>query len=126
GIWGLGIIQESRLREGLPVTASWKLVSRKSGPILNPWTLLPFLARAPMIPIAIEVLPTPLCVPPITIRGVFRLDRLHMFVRMSRQILLHSDIVDRFCPLFRAFFFQAEDGIRGATVTGVQTCALPI
>src|SRR6266542_1548065 len=27
-------------------------------------------------------------------------------------------------PLF--FFFQAEDGIRDATVTGVQTCALPI
>src|SRR5438309_11228868 len=24
------------------------------------------------------------------------------------------------------FFFQAEDGIRGGTVTGVQTCALPI
>src|SRR5438128_12328104 len=24
------------------------------------------------------------------------------------------------------FFFQAEAGIRGATVTGVQTCALPI
>src|SRR6266542_2437834 len=24
------------------------------------------------------------------------------------------------------FFFQAEDGIRLATVTGVQTCALPI
>src|SRR5207245_6638375 len=28
------------------------------------------------------------------------------------------------CLLF--FFFQAEDGIRDATVTGVQTCALPI
>src|SRR5437867_8915520 len=27
--------------------------------------------------------------------------------------------------LFR-FFFQAEDGIRDRTVTGVQTCALPI
>src|SRR5207245_5666079 len=27
-------------------------------------------------------------------------------------------------PIF--FFFQAEDGIRDATVTGVQTCALPI
>src|SRR5690554_5244038 len=27
---------------------------------------------------------------------------------------------------FRAFFFQAEDGIRDADVTGVQTCALPI
>src|SRR5207245_3138690 len=24
------------------------------------------------------------------------------------------------------FFFRADDGIRGATVTGVQTCALPI
>src|SRR5207245_4654966 len=28
------------------------------------------------------------------------------------------------CRIF--FFFQAEDGIRDATVTGVQTCALPI
>src|SRR5207245_3824837 len=27
---------------------------------------------------------------------------------------------------FFVFFFQAEDGIRDATVTGVQTCALPI
>src|SRR5438093_2935744 len=26
----------------------------------------------------------------------------------------------------RFFFFQAEDGIRGWSVTGVQTCALPI
>src|SRR6476620_2053853 len=26
----------------------------------------------------------------------------------------------------RLFFFQAEDGIRGMGVTGVQTCALPI
>src|SRR2546430_13330044 len=30
----------------------------------------------------------------------------------------------RSCCLF--FFFQAEDGIRDLTVTGVQTCALPI
>src|SRR5256886_5562802 len=29
-----------------------------------------------------------------------------------------------FCVSF--FFFQAEDGIRDLTVTGVQTCALPI
>src|SRR5438270_7332645 len=27
---------------------------------------------------------------------------------------------------FHVFFFQAEDGIRDLTVTGVQTCALPI
>src|SRR5882762_957630 len=28
--------------------------------------------------------------------------------------------------LFFFFFFQAEDGIRDSSVTGVQTCALPI
>src|SRR2546430_11939129 len=28
--------------------------------------------------------------------------------------------------IFVCFFFQAEDGIRDLTVTGVQTCALPI
>src|SRR5688572_32303062 len=28
--------------------------------------------------------------------------------------------------LLYCFFFQAEDGIRDLTVTGVQTCALPI
>src|SRR2546430_5630745 len=30
------------------------------------------------------------------------------------------------CCIFFFFFFQAEDGIRVLTVTGVQTCALPI
>src|SRR5437762_10768827 len=28
--------------------------------------------------------------------------------------------------MFECFFFQAEDGIRDTSVTGVQTCALPI
>src|SRR6266567_9003555 len=32
----------------------------------------------------------------------------------------------RYCLMFVFFFFQAEDGIRDLTVTGVQTCALPI
>src|SRR2546430_7438037 len=32
---------------------------------------------------------------------------------------------NRYVVLF-FFFFQAEDGIRDLTVTGVQTCALPI
>src|SRR2546430_16956133 len=31
-----------------------------------------------------------------------------------------------FISIFFFFFFQAEDGIRDLTVTGVQTCALPI
>src|SRR5260370_8676999 len=30
------------------------------------------------------------------------------------------------CSFFFFFFFQAEDGIRDSSVTGVQTCALPI
>src|SRR6266478_636219 len=33
-------------------------------------------------------------------------------------------IMDEIAEVF--FFFQAEDGIRDLTVTGVQTCALPI
>src|SRR5215475_15083730 len=35
----------------------------------------------------------------------------------------HLIVVARCCSFF---FFQAEDGIRGFHVTGVQTCALPI
>src|SRR2546430_12741860 len=35
-----------------------------------------------------------------------------------------SQLLIRYCLL--CFFFQAEDGIRDLTVTGVQTCALPI
>src|SRR5437867_10051020 len=36
---------------------------------------------------------------------------------------MNSKISTVFCCFF---FFQAEDGIRDRTVTGVQTCALPI
>src|SRR2546430_6695242 len=39
-------------------------------------------------------------------------------------LLLLFFIYLMFCLFF--FFFQAEDGIRDLTVTGVQTCALPI
>src|SRR2546430_7581360 len=38
--------------------------------------------------------------------------------------LIISVSLDASCIFF--FFFQAEDGIRDLTVTGVQTCALPI
>src|SRR5438093_13602959 len=34
--------------------------------------------------------------------------------------------MDSFLLFFFFFFFQAEDGIRDWSVTGVQTCALPI
>src|SRR5207237_5963977 len=36
----------------------------------------------------------------------------------------HSALCTFGCSFF--FFFQAEDGIRDSSVTGVQTCALPI
>src|SRR6267378_1660498 len=47
-----------------------------------------------------------------------RADRLHLGSR------LHSAACAYAAVFF--FFFQAEDGIRGLYVTGVQTCALPI
>src|SRR2546430_17116457 len=40
----------------------------------------------------------------------------------SLQLIKHLQLIC--CRFF--FFFQAEDGIRDLTVTGVQTCALPI
>src|SRR2546430_12695148 len=40
----------------------------------------------------------------------------HALLNYDRKIALKSGV----------FFFQAEDGIRVLTVTGVQTCALPI
>src|SRR2546430_5350676 len=44
-----------------------------------------------------------------------------MYVDWNRCCELVSNLVT-----FFFFFFQAEDGIRDLTVTGVQTCALPI
>src|SRR5260370_3937355 len=38
---------------------------------------------------------------------------------------LNTDSQNEASPIF-FFFFQAEDGIRDSSVTGVQTCALPI
>src|SRR5689334_15074127 len=36
------------------------------------------------------------------------------------------ETMDAEFPTLQLFFFHAEDGIRDGTVTGVQTCALPI
>src|SRR5438270_11534140 len=37
-----------------------------------------------------------------------------------------SELIPACLASWNLFFFQAEDGIRDLTVTGVQTCALPI
>src|SRR5438270_6592790 len=38
----------------------------------------------------------------------------------------HMFVCECYLSFIFFFFFQAEDGIRDLTVTGVQTCALPI
>src|SRR5260370_5830884 len=45
---------------------------------------------------------------------------------MACRELLRSATRSRWKLLSSFFFFQAEDGIRDSSVTGVQTCALPI
>src|SRR2546430_9162332 len=46
--------------------------------------------------------------------------------RGTRQLDVPSIKPLHALTLYSVFFFQAEDGIRDLTVTGVQTCALPI
>ena len=45
---------------------------------------------------------------------------------MCLSIPYSSSLLPFFFLFFFCFFFQAEDGIRDTSVTGVQTCALPI
>src|SRR5256886_3550796 len=46
---------------------------------------------------------------------------------LSRKLNNFSNFIRiAICWCVYFFFFQAEDGIRDLTVTGVQTCALPI
>src|SRR5437762_4276406 len=49
-------------------------------------------------------------------------------VEANAGILVDKTVLDqgKFFLVFFFFFFQAEDGIRDTSVTGVQTCALPI
>src|SRR2546430_5751511 len=47
-----------------------------------------------------------------------------LFDRIAQELVLMCEVRVFGCECF--FFFQAEDGIRDLTVTGVQTCALPI
>src|SRR2546430_2340452 len=53
----------------------------------------------------------------------------HGRMRACLEVKAHEDTpiyTDEVRDLKFFFFFQAEDGIRDLTVTGVQTCALPI
>ena len=48
------------------------------------------------------------------------------YVRQISMIIYITELLAYVYDLFFFFFFQAEDGIRDWSVTGVQTCALPI
>src|SRR6516164_7366910 len=51
-----------------------------------------------------------------------------MMPSVSPTVALYARMTKQRSPVAPVvfFFFQAEDGIRDGTVTGVQTCALPI
>src|SRR5256886_4487522 len=55
-----------------------------------------------------------------------RIDDLNVTIGGSTRIQGGRTLLVRLQYLLYIFFFQAEDGIRDLTVTGVQTCALPI
>src|SRR2546430_8155853 len=48
-----------------------------------------------------------------------------LFAAIAKEDIRGSD-KQRLSVKYLSLFFQAEDGIRDLTVTGVQTCALPI
>src|SRR2546430_9092248 len=58
----------------------------------------------------------------VILRWKLRTVELTMTYRVQARWSVKTGL--RLCEVF--FFFQAEDGIRDLTVTGVQTCALPI
>src|SRR5256886_2108646 len=45
---------------------------------------------------------------------------------LIKEMILVIILLLHFLSLMLVFFFQAKDGIRDLTVTGVRTCALPI
>src|SRR5688572_30934876 len=45
---------------------------------------------------------------------------------IKQEVAINVRDREKQSTFYSDFFFQAEDGIRDLTVTGVQTCALPI
>src|SRR2546430_9002417 len=73
-------------------------------------------------------------IPMLCVTIVVILDVLFLLPRVARLMIHTPTAISMFVCLsmvqlmavFISFFFQAEDGFRDLTVTGVQTCALPI
>src|SRR5260370_135225 len=91
--------------------------------ILVVWFLLPRVARLMIhTPTAISIV---VCLRMIQLMGVF-ISLLCTLCGHFLQVALTIILVVGYAIAASYFFFQAEDGIRDSSVTGVQTCALPI
>src|SRR6266481_9144799 len=92
--------------------------------ILVVWFLLPRVARLMIhTPTAISIF---VCLSMVQLMAVFISMRCSLcghFLQVAFTLIL---VVGYAIAASLFFFFQAEDGIRDGTVTGVQTCALPI
>src|SRR5438093_8771427 len=90
--------------------------------ILVVWFLLPRVARLMIhTPTAISIF---VCLSMVQLMAVFIFMRCTLcgyFLQVSLTLILVVGYA-----IASIFFFQAEDGIRDWSVTGVQTCALPI
>src|SRR2546430_1545515 len=87
--------------------------------ILVVWFLLPRVARLMIhTPTAISIF---VCLSMVQLMAVFISMRCTLCGHFLQVALTLIVVVG-----YAIFFFQAEDGIRDLTVTGVQTCALPI
>src|SRR2546430_5536340 len=94
--------------------------------ILVVWFLLPRVAKLMIhTPTAISIL---YCLSMVQLMAVFisiRCTLCRHVLQLSFTLILF--VVYAISAIYISFFFfQAEDGIRDLTVTGVQTCALPI
>src|SRR2546430_1150027 len=68
----------------------------------------------------------PLMRPSLVLLLVLWLKLVKDFLKVRCRLALLPFLISCLIWLDLVFFFQAEDGIRDLTVTGVQTCALPI
>src|SRR2546430_334584 len=87
--------------------------------LLGILTMPLFLARLTLIPI--KSLSICFMVILISITTILKRRRCLTVPKLTLMRLIKIMLV-----MVSVFFFQAEDGIRDLTVTGVQTCALPI
>src|SRR2546430_10238821 len=82
--------------------------------VLVVWFLVPMVARLMIhTPTSISIC---VCLSMVQVMAVF----------ISMRCTLCGHFLQVALTLILVVFFQAEDGIRDLTVTGVQTCALPI